>query len=289
MHAIVGGSFRHGMTSCSNGTEFLLFHDKKKSVKYGYNVWEGLQADGSFHYTGQGTNGNQELTKSNLALINANEKSIPIHLIESVDGECTYLGEFSLDDPPFVYKAAPDESKIELRQVLVFRLLPQRFYESARDLSDMNPWISKNVRNWTALAYDDLEVGLVAAEQGIRVRRELKLQVDFGSYLIEGGHKVSVLEMKLLNRSGVLCPDFWIEDLGLIVEAKPSVSREHVRLAIGQVLDYLNLAEMLGINATPAILLPGLPSQDLVHLIERLGITLIYQSGSAFEIKGVVL
>ena len=73
MHEKVGGSFRHGMTSCSEGNEFLLFHDKKKSVKFGYHVWEGLQADGKFHYTGQGTQGDQTLTKSNLALIRAGE------------------------------------------------------------------------------------------------------------------------------------------------------------------------------------------------------------------------
>lgn len=282
MHAIVGGSFRHGMTSCSNGEEFLLFHDKKKSIKYGYNVWEGLQADGSFHYTGQGTKGNQELTKSNLALIRANENANPIHLIESVDGECTYLGEFFLDNPPFVHKMAPDESKLSLRQVLVFRLLPLRLHE---DISAGNSLITMDVKNWSELEYGDLRIDVPIANEKTIARPELKLQTDFGKYLLKNGHSIKILEFNFKDMRGILRPDFWIEDMNYIIEAKPSVSREYVRLAIGQVLDYINLGEMVGISASPAILLPGLPCHDLVQLIERHGIVLIYKSGDTFIFK----
>lgn len=55
MHDLIGGSFRHGMTKCNGGNDYLLFHDPKNSKKFGYDKWEGKQADGSFHYSGQGT------------------------------------------------------------------------------------------------------------------------------------------------------------------------------------------------------------------------------------------
>jgi hypothetical protein len=93
-------------------------------------------------------------------------------------------------------------------------------------------------------------------------------------------------DFKFPKASGSLKPDFWIEDLEMIVEAKPSITREHVRMAIGQVLDYVHLAAQLGLKMKPAILLPGIPSSDLVALLKDLGIRLIYKTGSTFNFPG---
>jgi hypothetical protein len=283
MHEIVGGSFRHGMTSCSAGTEFLLFHDKKKSVKFGYHVWEGLQADGKFHYTGQGTRGDQLLTKSNLALIRASELGNTIHLIESVDGVCTYLGEFLLDDPNFFVEAAPDSLQEGLRKVFVFRLIPKTFLQdlSANDLiaSEMTG-VS---RPWEPPNFSDLQRDQLRNSATNVLRSEFKLQHEFGLFLLSHGHKVLSYDFIFPKANGSLKPDFWIEDLEMIVEAKPSMSREHVRMAIGQVLDYVHLAAKLGLEMKPAILLPGIPPSDLVALLKDLGIRLIYKTGATFN------
>ena len=29
MHDLIGGSFRHGMTKCNGGNDYLLFHDQR--------------------------------------------------------------------------------------------------------------------------------------------------------------------------------------------------------------------------------------------------------------------
>ena len=63
-----------------------------------------------------------------------------------------------------------------------------------------------------------------------------------------------------------------------MVEAKPSASREHVRLAIGQVLDYVHLLAISGQVTDAAILLPIRPSADLCQLLEHLGIQLIFEA-----------
>jgi hypothetical protein len=283
MHEKVGGSFRHGMTSSSAGTEFLLFHDKKKSVKFGYHVWEGLQADGKFHYTGQGTRGDQSLTKSNLALIRAGELGNPIHLIESVDGLCTYLGEFLLDDPNFFIEEAPDELRESLRKVFVFNLIPKTFYQGS-SLDDASALKMTGVsRPWELPNFSDLQRDSLSSSASSIVRSEFKLQNEFGLFLLSHGYKVLSYEFKFPEMSGTLKPDFWIEDLEMIVEAKPSTSREHVRLAIGQVLDYVHLAAQLGLNMKPAILLPGIPPNDLVELLKELGIKLIYKKDTTFN------
>jgi hypothetical protein len=75
-----------------------------------------------------------------------------------------------------------------------------------------------------------------------------------------------------------LAPDFVVQEWGLIIEAKPTTSREHVRLAIGQVLDYQNLLNREGFALSPAVLLPQRPSEDLTELMSRLGITLVVES-----------
>jgi hypothetical protein len=283
MHERVGGSFRHGMTSCSAGTEFLLFHDKKKSVKFGYHVWEGLQADGKFHYTGQGTLGDQSLTKSNLALIRASEIGNAIHLIESVDGVCTYLGEFLLDDPNFFMEEAPDSLQEGLRKVFVFRLIPKTFLQ---DLLANDSFASKMTgvsRPWEPPNFSDLHRDQLRNSATSILRSEFKLQHEFGLFLLSHGHTVLSYDFEFPEASGTLKPDFWIEDLKMIVEAKASTSREHVRLAIGQVLDYVHLAAQLGFEMKPAILLPGLPPGDLVDLLKDLGIELIYKTDATFN------
>jgi hypothetical protein len=282
MHERVGGSFRHGMTSCSAGTEFLLFHDKKKSVKFGYHVWEGLQVDGKFHYTGQGTRGDQLLTKSNLALIRASELGKPIHLIESVDGVCTYLGEFLLDDPNFFIEEAPDELQEGLRKVFVFRLIPKTFLQELSANHSITPKMTGASRPWEPPSFSDLSRDQLRSSASNILRSEFKLQHEFGLFLLSRGHKVLSYDFKFRGANGTLKPDFWIKDLEMIVEAKPSTSREHVRLAIGQVLDYVHLAAKLGLEMKPAILLPGIPARDLVDLLEDLGIELIYKTDASF-------
>ena len=71
--------------------------------------------------------------------------------------------------------------------------------------------------------------------------------------------------------------DFWISDLNLLVEAKVSAARDFVRKAIGQILDYKYQAKLHGMEVVPAILLPALPTKDLVNLVTDLGIVLIVQ------------
>jgi len=283
MHEKVGGSFRHGMTSCSEGNEFLLFHDKKKSVKFGYHVWEGLQADGKFHYTGQGTQGDQTLTKSNLALIRAGELGHAIHLIESVDGICTYIGEYLLDDPNFFIEEAPDALQQSLRNVYVFRLTPKSYFHNYLPSESSLQKLKGQPKPWIPPNFTDVFPVQLSKTAANIVRDEFKLQNEFGTFLLEQGHDVLSFDFKLPGANGTLKPDFWIKDLGLIVEAKPSISREHIRMAIGQVLDYVHLASQLGLQMKPAVLLPSMPSADLADLLQELGIQLIYKSDIEFH------
>ena len=280
MHQIIGGSFRHGMTMSNRGKDFLLFHDVKNSKKFGYDKWEGFQADGSFHYTGQGKIGNQKMIRANSVLVKSNRDGIPIHLIESNNGVCTYKGQYVLDDPPYTVEKAPDADGKKDREVFVFKLLPVVIKGELEIASQLKNNVVGIVKIWNPPAYEAVELSGVVVKKSRLERIENELQTQFGKYLIANGHQVNSYDFSFSGLQGKLRPDFWIPCLGLIVEAKPSSTREYVRLAIGQVLDYVNLSKCVGLQTKPAILLPNFPSFDLCTLIEDLGITLISKKNS---------
>jgi hypothetical protein len=70
--------------------------------------------------------------------------------------------------------------------------------------------------------------------------------------------------------------------IGTSIEAKGSVSRDAIRMAIGQVYDYRRFADR---DTALAILLPELPRADLVDLIKSAGVSLIYRTHRGFETK----
>lgn len=82
-----------------------------------------------------------------------------------------------------------------------------------------------------------------------------------------------------------LVPDMWIAEPPAVFEVKVSLgSREPVRTAIGQVLDYQNVAREAGHTKTSAaIVLDRKPAIELVNLIRHLGISLYFEAGDGFH------
>jgi len=280
LHGFVGGSFRTGMTSCLNGAEFLLFHDKLAGREFGYDKWDGLQADGTFSYTGQGFDGSQEMKLGNLGLMRASQEGKPIRLIESIEGSCVYLGQFILGSPPYRTEKAPDINSTE-REVFVFNLVP---VASLADLSGISGEVGvKGIeKDWQS---PNLELIFRAATEYSQIQIsqfEHQLQSDFGEYLRRNSIDFKNYEFTFSDTKGRLKPDFWINSLKLVVEAKVSSSRDFVRQGIGQVLDYANLSALEGTNYRPGLLLPNPPSNDLMRLISSLGIVLIHPDGDDF-------
>jgi hypothetical protein len=106
---------------------------------------------------------------------------------------------------------------------------------------------------------------------------ENKLQNRFKEYIEREGGIPETVNIKLPNLKGAIRPDFILRDRGLVIEVKPTISREHVRLAIGQVLDYSHLLGLSGEHFSPSILLPSDPAPDLAALAKSVGIGLIIE------------
>jgi len=69
---------------------------------------------------------------------------------------------------------------------------------------------------------------------------------------------------------------------GNLIEAKSEASREKIRMAVGQVLDYaFNLEKKLG-KLNMAILIPKKPQKDLVQWLDSLKISVVWEDNRAF-------
>jgi hypothetical protein len=84
--------------------------------------------------------------------------------------------------------------------------------------------------------------------------------------------------IELTDDSKPLLTDLYDADANVLIEAKGSVRRESVRMAVGQLLDYSRFLP----EPELAILLPSLPSDDLLQFLHACRITVIYGTGEGF-------
>lgn len=109
------------------------------------------------------------------------------------------------------------------------------------------------------------------------VRREQALVHAYSAYLKAQGHQVSRRRVPTRS-SGTLWTDLHDDTEDVLYEAKAASSREAVRLAIGQLLDYQRYVHASRL----AVLLPARPSRDMCDLLKSLNIGLVYESGGTF-------
>src|SRR5687768_352462 len=60
LHEQYGGGQQNGISTSSRTSDIFVFTNPSRGARYGYDLLEGLQPDGSFAYTGEGTSGHQE-------------------------------------------------------------------------------------------------------------------------------------------------------------------------------------------------------------------------------------
>lgn len=286
VHATYKGSSQAGICTSTVTTDILVFTDPAKGQKYGYDQFEGLNSDGTYTYTGAGQKGDQVFKWGNRALYEAASKGNIIRLFVSKGVNVTYEGAFITGDPVFTYRQIPDTDG-NMRQGIIFNFLP--LGKCGNDLPTLNdgsnknngpiiePWNPPNSSNITLTPSDD-----TISSDRVMSRVEHELQAAFGKWIREEGHIPKSLSLPV--GSSAVKPDLYVPDLHWVVEAKKSVGRNYVRMAIGQVLDYAHLATNQGISAIPVILLPGEPSHDLQSLISKLGIILAVRERDSFRI-----
>jgi len=111
------------------------------------------------------------------------------------------------------------------------------------------------------------------AASGTAVYNEAQLVSRFQTFLESHGHTVE--RYRITTPAGVLYTDVADTSNAVLYEAKADADRMSVRLALGQVLDYGRYVQ----GTKLAVLLPGMPSPDLVFLLKHYLIGCVVESG----------
>ncbi|WP_344411979.1 hypothetical protein [Amycolatopsis minnesotensis] len=271
MHERFGGQQQGGIATPSRSKRVLLF-EYPEGAAYGYN-YDGWQPGGSYHYTGQGTEGDQTFTALNSAVLDSGRE---LHLFkETADTVLTYLGQFTPDlTEPYRREDAPDRNE-EMRSVLVFHLRP------VGDVTE--PVASTPVAGATGAREIPVEASNVdsfasnpAAGPTRAERREAALIGRYVTWLAEQGQLTVRHLIPLPGRSSSNYTDIFNKHTRELIEAKGTAARSYVRMALGQVLDYARYVE----HDRKAVLLPTQPADDLVSLLTSHGIACIYETSA---------
>ena len=105
---------------------------------------------------------------------------------------------------------------------------------------------------------------------------EAELLQGYRCWLEQQDRKLSAVKYKTLR-----C-DAFEEERRNLIEAKSSASREHIRMAVGQILDYAFQGNKKFGDPHKAILLPNKPRSDIIEWLDSLKINIIWRKKRAF-------
>ena len=280
---LYGGAKYGGIEPSASTGNVFLYSDTSRGKAFGYN-FDGWDADaGCFLYTGEGRVGDQLMRDGNRAIFEhaANRRALRLFVARSnVPGTRTklneYIGQFALDNSvPYEIAEAPGGDG-ELRTVFVFRLQPVG--HAARQLSDESAAIVDGVRGAALVDVEAANVAtfaVSATEPSTAERRESALVDRYAAHLREQGTRLRRWKLSIPGELGVLLTDIYDEDANELYEAKGTATRDSIRRAIGQLLDYRRHIPRSEVRL--AVLLPHRPSGDLLDFITSLGISCIYE------------
>jgi hypothetical protein len=273
LHAKYGGRRQGGISPSKLSPNVFLFTDQRRGVLHGY-LYDGQREDGLYHYTGEGQYGDQRMAQGNRAIRDHREEGRELHLFDAGAGQATYLGQFSYVDH---YTAdAPETGDGPIRSVIVFRLRPTsdtaRLAPSRLDAVGTEPVKKVPVeQHLTERMMIEPHREPYEAE-----RREQELVLTYVAALVARGHDVGRLQLRPPGEPAPLYCDVYDATTNTIFEAKGSVARDAVRMAIGQLADY---ARLIKPAPTRAILVPESPRADLLQLAASQGIDVIWRNG----------
>lgn len=273
LHDTFGGNRQSGI-SISNSAEMIhLFSDPTVSGRFGASLTDGWGEGGVFHYTGAGLRGNQTMTQANRALLTHKDVGRSLYVWRR-DHDRVYrcLGQFEVDAEAPYYSADALDVDGEMRTVIVFRLRPVGTVAPGAPMLPSAPADEAQVIETERLADPMTQLrrraNRVPAKQSERV-----LLARYADHLSGLGHKVGRLQIQPEGERVPFQVDLYDETDNVIFECKASPTREAVRLAVGELIDYRRF-----VTPTPrlAVLTPTKPRKDLIDLCGSLMIEAIW-------------
>ena len=280
LHEQVGGSVQGGICPTASG-HILLFSDPEHGEEFGYfDGWEG----DTYLYYGQGQDGDMEFSRNNKPLLNHKAEGKRVQLFKGAKGEVVYEGQFELDELRPYDLIEDKDINDEERVAIVFRLVPIKEQETKLPNTNIKLIAQNKIEVADIERYITESTEITYTAEIRAERKESKLVTEYQDFLENNNlPKLSRLIINIEGETSSLKTDGWIEESNTLVEAKSSSSRNSIRTAIGQLLDYKFQIENQDIEVKRlAILLPQKPRNSLVKLLNNLGINLTYKDGSNF-------
>jgi hypothetical protein len=270
LHKRYGGREQGGISPSAKTFNVFLFMDKRRGAENGY-IYDGVHRGKHLHYTGEGQQGDQLMVQGNRTIRDHKKEGRALHVFDVEKGTALYLGEFQYVRH---YDAdAPPRGQRGKRKVIVFVLrrltgtAPLPKAEVA--LEGSGSWV-KEVPVEQHTTTDEFEVNPNSYKAK---RREQKLVKAYEDWLLASGCKVCSLILHGKGEADSIRCDLFNKTENVIVEAKSSVARPAIRMAIGQLVDYSRL--MKKPPKKRLILVPEKPRPDLLDLVksQKIGVT----------------
>lgn len=280
LHSTFGGRTQGGIGPSAKTPNVFVFTDPVAGEKHGY--YDDWMPDGRFHYSGEGQYGDQRMISGNASILNHQGEGRALRVFQGARGTITYRGEFTVDqENPWYSADAPETNDGPLRKVIVFRLNPVDTapQEPATKLGRLLVSHPNQVDD-LPLERNESETTFVNPNQEPYEadRKEARLVKAFADYLTSNGHQSGRQRILPPGESRPLFTDLHAKGLGLLIEAKGSVTRENFRMAIGQLADYSRFVD----HTIRAILLPSEPREDLLALAKAQDCAVIWPEGKGF-------
>jgi len=278
LHDRYGGRVQGRIGPSRRSPNVLLFADAAAGIQRGY--LDGWHDDGCFHYTGEGQRGDQQMKSGNTAILGHAGSDCALRLFTGTKGRVLYEGEFQLEPgTPFYTADAPEVGEGPVRNVIVFRLQPLdvRAKPGSAELGRAGGPGVEDVpvdESWTEKAF--VAPGQKAGEAE---RREQELMLAFHEHLLKQDHDVVRVKIVPPGEAKPLIPDLLDRTTNTLYEAKGSVERGAIRMAIGQLLDY---SRFLTPKPRLAALLPSEPRADLQELLKSASIDFVWRERKKF-------
>jgi hypothetical protein len=122
-----------------------------------------------------------------------------------------------------------------------------------------------------------LDYRIQTRTQVIRAKKnEAVLLAGYREWLARQGYKLKAIAYRAIQ-----C-DAYEKKRNNLIEAKSSIHREHIRMAVGQLLDYAYQGRETFSNPHKAILLPAKPQPEIVAWLDSLDIKIIWRERGSF-------
>lgn len=282
LHRRFGGQRQGGISPSAQTSNVFIFYDPETGEQHGY--YDEWRDDGCLHYTGEGQKGDQVIKAGNAAVLHHKTQGRALRVFRGSGGTVTYEGEFELDEAePFERTDAPETGDTgRLREVFVFRLRPIGFEPPEAD-SKLDEVLSAPTRIDVEVERQETEKAYVnpSREPYEAERREQALVLALRAHLIGLGHEVKRQRLRPPGEARPIITDLFDLTTGTLIEAKGTVERNAIRMAIGQLCDYRRFFEPGEVKHIAA-LFPREPRADLCALLAEQEIIIIHQTEDGF-------